>query len=45
MATNANGQFENDAEEYAFVLNNPLLFDAVFDAFGYEHVSEYGSDS
>jgi hypothetical protein len=35
--------FQNDAEEYAFVLNNTLLFDAVFNEFGYEPVSEYGS--
>jgi hypothetical protein len=42
MATN-NGNFQNDAEEYEWVLNNKLLFDAVFDAFGYEPIAEYGS--
>ena len=35
--------FETDAEEYAFVLKNPLLFDAVFKEFGYKPVSIYGS--
>ena len=36
-------QFENDAEEYAFILNNPLLFEAVIKEFGYKPVSKYGS--
>ena len=39
----ANGHFQNDAEEYEFVLNNYLLFNAVFDAFGDEPIAEYGS--
>jgi hypothetical protein len=33
-----NGLFANDVVEYKFVINNPLLFDAIFDAFGYEPV-------
>lgn len=41
MATNEN--FQNDQEEYEFVLSNYLLFDAVLDAFGDEPVAEYGS--
>lgn len=38
-----NGNFQNDEEEYEFVLNSYLLFDAVLDAFGEEPISEYGS--
>ena len=39
----ANGNFQNDAEEYEWVLNNSLLWDAVFNHFGYDPVYEYGS--
>lgn len=39
----ANGNFQNDAEEYEWVLNNGLLWDAVFNHFGYDPVVEYGS--
>lgn len=43
MAADANGCFQNEVDEYAFVLNNPLLWDAVFNEFRYEPVMEYGS--
>lgn len=39
----ANGNFQNDAEEYEWVLNNSLLWDAVFNHFGYDPIYEYGS--
>lgn len=42
MAAN-NGNFQNDAEEYEWVLNNSLLWDAVFNHFGYDINLQYGT--
>ena len=38
-----NGNFQNDAEEYEWVLNNSLLWDAVFNHFGYDINLQYGT--
>ena len=35
--------FQNDAEEYEWVLNNSLLWDAVFNEFGYDINLIYGT--
>ena len=42
-APNANGCFPSEADEYEFVLNNALLWDAVFNEFGYDPVLEFGN--
>ena len=39
----ANGCFLSEADEYEFVLNNTLLWDAVFNEFGYDPVLEFGN--
>lgn len=40
-----NGCFPNDTAEYAFVLNNGVLWEAVYNQFGYAPVREFGSYS
>ena len=42
-APNANGCFPSEADEYEFVLNNALLWDAVFNEFRYDPVLEFGN--
>ena len=42
-APNANGCFPSEADEYEFVLNNALLWDVVFNEFGYDPVLEFGN--
>lgn len=42
-APDANGVFPSEEDEYDFVLDNALLWDAVFNEFGYDVVLEYGS--
>lgn len=39
----ANGCFLSEADEYKFVLNNTLLWDAMFNEFGYDPVLEFGN--
>lgn len=42
-APNENGCFPSEADEYEFVLNNALLWDAVFNEFRYDPVLDFGN--